>query len=230
MHKTKSKIIRYLQYHPRARFNELKQQSVNSNKLSYHVNGLDKEGLIENNEGKYSLTLEGKRLLNFLSKENSPGRRQPVSVVAMLVKNKGRFLFQKRQKDPWFGYWLLIGGKVEFGDSLTESCAKELYEETGLKGKLRFFGMVSSRSYNQGKLAYHVHLFCYNVTGISGRLKIRLKEGKNQWLSPKDIEKLKIHPLDYLIYSKRKEKNWLAEQDEFYEGDKLLSSKIRKFT
>jgi ADP-ribose pyrophosphatase YjhB (NUDIX family) len=227
MHEIKRRIIHHLRYHPGAKFSELKIESVDSNKLSYHLKALEKKGIIEHKESRYILTGEGKKLLNFLSNETAETRKQPVCVVAMIPVDKDKVLLQERLKEPWYGYWLLVAGKIEMGESLKEAIDRELFEETMLEGEARFAGLVSSRSYDKDKLTYHIHMYCFKLANLKGKLKKDIKEGKNRWFKQKDVSKLKMHPLDYMIYKKRDETDWLIEQEEYFDGEKLLRTETR---
>ncbi len=224
MHKTKRKIIDYLRYNPGSRFADL-QQDEDSNKLSYHLKVLEQDNIIEKKDSKYYLTREGKKLLNFLS-ETAETRKQPVSVVALIPEKDGKVLLQERLKEPWYGYWLVAAGKIEFGESFAEAIQRELKEETGLSGEPEFIGMVSSRSYDKEKLTYHVHMYCYKIKNLKGQVK-KVKEGKNKWFRPEEVDKIKMHPLDHMIFEKRNDRVWLIEQDEYFDGEKLKRTETR---
>ncbi|MBS1267128.1 MAG: ADP-ribose pyrophosphatase [Candidatus Woesearchaeota archaeon] len=227
MHEIQRKIIHNLRYNPGSKFADLSIKSVDSNKLSYHLSELVKSKLIENKNSRYYLTKEGKKLLNFLTDKTAKTRKQPVCVVGLIPVKEDKTLVQKRLKEPWYGYWLLIAGKIEFGESFKQAVDRELLEETDLKGNSKFIGMVSSRSYDKDELTYHVHMYCYRITNLKGELAKDVKEGKNRWLSDEEISKNKMHPLDYFIYKKRNEEGWLLEQEEYFDGEKLLKTKVK---
>ncbi len=165
--------------------------------------------------------------MNFLADETSEQRKQPVCVVAMIPVDGDRVLLQKRLKEPWHGYWMLVAGRVEFGESFEQAVERELFEETSLKGEMQLAGMVSSRSYNGDKLRYHVHMYCYKINKTKGALKAKIKEGENKWISFAEVSKLEMHPVDYLMYTKRDEKFWLIEQKEYFEGENLIKTEVK---
>ena len=62
---------------------------------------------------------------------NSP----EVAVGAVCVRD-GRLLLIRRGRGPGVGSWSLPGGRVAPGEPLVEAVARELQEETGLRGRV----------------------------------------------------------------------------------------------
>lgn len=48
------------------------------------------------------------------------------------ILREGRLLLVKRLRQPEAGCWGLPGGKVDFGETTRETCAREIAEELGL--------------------------------------------------------------------------------------------------
>ncbi|MFH1394786.1 MAG: NUDIX hydrolase [Candidatus Omnitrophota bacterium] len=62
--------------------------------------------------------------------------RNPVPVAACLVANrKKELLLIKRSIAPCSGHWALPGGYIELNETPEKAGTRELFEETGLKGK-----------------------------------------------------------------------------------------------
>ena len=51
----------------------------------------------------------------------------------------GKILLVKRKTEPEIGKWSIPGGHVDIGESLESAVERELYEETGLRGKCKIF-------------------------------------------------------------------------------------------
>jgi 8-oxo-dGTP diphosphatase len=45
----------------------------------------------------------------------------------------GRILLIKRGRPPGEGLWAVPGGKVQFGETMTDAVTREVFEETGLQ-------------------------------------------------------------------------------------------------
>lgn len=60
--------------------------------------------------------------------------RPALTTDAVLVTREARprVLLIRRKRDPFAGKWALPGGFVEEGETLSEGCAREVKEETGL--------------------------------------------------------------------------------------------------
>lgn len=75
--------------------------------------------------------------------------RPMVTVDAVIFKrsnDKTALLLIKRKNDPYVGQWAIPGGFIEMDEELEDAAARELTEETGLKGiileQMRTFGTV----------------------------------------------------------------------------------------
>lgn len=60
-------------------------------------------------------------------------RSRPTVGVGVVVFRCDRVLLIKRAKPPRMGEWSLVGGKQEWGETVAETAAREVAEETGLR-------------------------------------------------------------------------------------------------
>ena len=108
--------------------------------------------------------------------------------MCMVYDEKGRFLVQDRLRKDWPGI-NFPGGHILFDESIANSCAREMREETGLEVKhLEWCGFYEWNVVKQ-KTRHLAILFRTNC--YSGDI-IDSKEGKIFWISEAE---LKDHPL-----------------------------------
>ena len=105
--------------------------------------------------------------------ESHPGRQYPkfplVGVGAVVIKD-GKILLVKRAFPPGQGKWSVPGGLVEVGEKLSDACARETEEETGLKVDvlelINVFDMIERD--DEAKVRYHYVLVEFLAKPIGG--------------------------------------------------------------
>lgn len=65
-----------------------------------------------------------------------PAMTQIVVGVGAIAVRHGRLLLVRRGKPPAQGLWAPPGGRVEFGETLSQAVLRELQEETSLSGTI----------------------------------------------------------------------------------------------
>ena len=55
-----------------------------------------------------------------------------VGVGALITDDEGRVLLVHRRRPPEADHWGLPGGKVDFGETIAATCAREVFEELGV--------------------------------------------------------------------------------------------------
>jgi ADP-ribose pyrophosphatase YjhB (NUDIX family) len=99
------------------------------------------------------------------------------------INNKTYFLVYTRLKQPFYGAQGLVSGKVSWGEKIVKAAERELFEETGLKGKatiarMRHYMVINKES--EELLDDKMMFFCIfrNPTGEI----IASDEGKYEWV------------------------------------------------
>ncbi|MBI4729102.1 MAG: NUDIX hydrolase [Acidobacteria bacterium] len=77
--------------------------------------------------------------------------------MGAIVLEKGELLLVKRNREPARGLWSLPGGRVEWGESLTEAAAREVREETGIEVDVEGLAGIAERILpdDEGETRHH---------------------------------------------------------------------------
>jgi ADP-ribose pyrophosphatase YjhB (NUDIX family) len=133
----------------------------------------------------------------------------PMPAVLALIRRdldgEPAHLLIKRLKDPYAGFWGLIGGKWDFGEPLADAILREVREETGLDAALTALrGFVDERLFpatdeDQGA---HYATFVFEIHAPTGE-PVQQDEGELAWFTPAQLAALRqtnsLVPTDALI-------------------------------
>ncbi|NND65817.1 MAG: NUDIX domain-containing protein [Gammaproteobacteria bacterium] len=195
IHDAQTAILRALLFTPEAGFAELqKPTKLETDHFKFHIARLVELDYVNKIErGRYALTIKGKEYSNKLDTDTNTIERQPkVSVVLILKREQdGRieYLCQQRLKNPYFGFWGRLGGKVSWGESFEETATRELKEETGLDGEFEFKSIYRKRDYRKGtdELLEDKIFVIMRATHYSGELIEHYEGGLNQWMTQDEL-------------------------------------------
>jgi len=194
MHETQTLIIRHLLFVPSARFAELqKSTDLTSDHFNFHIKKLIESEMIEKRDDLYLLTPKGKEYANRMDTDENEIERQPKLSVVLVVErlNNGRreFLAQQRLKQPYYGFWGRLGGKIRWGESFEDAAKRELKEETNLDADFTFQMIFRKRDYNtdtDGLLEDKVFVIMH-TTAATGDLMEDFEGGHNAWLTQEEF-------------------------------------------
>lgn len=161
----------------------------------------------------------------------------PISVVVTLIqrpdpaREENRFLLIRRRQAPYAGRWALVGGKLEFGETLAMAAMREVLEETGLEGDfVALRGVVNERLAPSGPQARggHFLLFVCAVDAPDGEPQEQF-EGELAWFTLPEMEQLgredAIIPSDHHII---KQFGPSRQALPFYEAEMVASEGAEK--
>lgn len=194
IHETQVLIMRHLLFSPSAGFAELqKNTGLTSDHFTFHIKKLLETGYVEKHAGKYSLTQRGKEYANRLDTDENEIEKQPkVSVVLVVERQVGErreFLCQQRLKQPYYGFWGRLGGKVRWGESFEEAAQRELKEETGLEAEFVYKLLFRKRDYKKesGELLEDKAFVIMYTNDAHGELMVDFEGGHNEWLTQEEF-------------------------------------------
>ena len=139
----------------------------------------------------------------------------PAPIVVALIRreirqpntseNESLYLLIRRKSSPYDGQWALVGGKWDFGETLSDAIVREVKEETDLDTAfVAVRGLVSERivSPQDKQRGAHFLIFVCELNANHGQAKER-EEGAVGWFSCEQIEGLNgsgaIIPSDYAM-------------------------------
>lgn len=122
----------------------------------------------------YCATPLGKKMIEgrerkFCAKCDFIDFKNPLPVVAAVAFRGKEFLLIKRKRDPRIGHWAFPAGYVELAETLEEACLRELFEETGMSGRVVRLLEVFHRAVKEHSEEVIISAFLVEVT--SGSLK-----------------------------------------------------------
>ncbi len=198
LHLTQASILRVLMFKPEARFSDLNAEGLSSDHFTFHVKKLlEMEFIEKTDEGLYRLTRSGKEFTNRFDtdvKQIVLERQAKIGVSVICTRDqegKIEYLIQQRLKQPYYGFYGFVTGKVRWGESVFETAARELKEETGLSATLKLVGIEHKMDYSEKEeLLEDKYFFTFKGTTTDGKLIEQFEGGRNAWCSRKEIEKL----------------------------------------
>lgn len=196
IHDFQISILRELLFRPEARFRDLNKVDVTNDHFSFHVNHLIKEGLIKKTNGKYSLTDDGKEFANRMDTDSLKLERQAklgVAIHAVRQRNgKTEYLVHHRLKEPFYGWYGSHSGKIRWGEIPLQTAKREFLEESGLTGEFTLKGVVHYHHFHKdGRLLEDKYFWVYRVDNAKGKLKEKVPEGENIWITESQYRKIK---------------------------------------
>jgi len=219
-------IFKVLLFNENVSFSALFQDAFrSSSQFTYHLNQLIKENLVEKNNQKYKLSSKGKEVANYLSSETAENIKQPLIVIALLLKKNNKVLTSCSKKEPLKNLWgLSCFAKLRFGENvltcLKNNCSRHL--GYGLGDKIHFNGIFNIKTIHQKQLLLHNQILLFTSSDFKGELKEETLTRKNRWVTLKELAKLPQYPDNQFIIKK-------AHLKIFFELEREIESETLSF-
>lgn len=192
MHRAQVEILHALLFRPVANFAQLQKASgLSSDHFVFHLKKMIEQGVVSKNaNGHYELTIAGKEYANRFDTDERVVERQPkVAVLLLIERDDGRMVCQQRLKQPYYGYWGRPTGKIRWGETILETAARELMEETGLEADLTLREIYHKidRQKETGELLEDKIFFTVHGANPRGELQKEFDGGRNAWFTLEEV-------------------------------------------
>lgn len=219
-HEVEKRILVKLIHNPCSSYNSLWNKEEDSSKFAYHLKKLVDDNLVINRNGKYYLSDEGITYASGADNDNAERVYRPVIAAFALCINEGKILLWKRNREPYHGFLVMPGGRVDFGSTPLETVRKYFKNKTGCDADFKLVG-VGNFTTSKESVIHHVIGFIYEASNLEGKIT------NCKWVKLDNLDKVKTFPetkelLDQLIKNKNNVKFFSVNR--IFEKRKLLYS------
>ena len=151
-----------------------------SNILSYNLNILIKNEIVAKEGVLYNLTDYGRYVMPYVHKSYDASSI-PIPCVAVIVRKGSKILIRKKDREPEKGKSIFVGGKMNFGEQIYESCRREVQEKVGIKIKNLKIICVNNYVARKNKASAHYVVFFVTAEPIG-------KPKNSSWQHPENVE------------------------------------------
>lgn len=200
-----------------------KALNIRSNMVAYHLECMQKEGLLERKGEHYILAPKAEKYLSVLA--NITGKEMsPLPVLLAAVVNRGKILLMKRNIRPYKNYWSLIGGKMLFEETFKDAALRLIREKAGILAKfISVNGILHERVFGGG-IAKHSFILFFVKTSSAEKSFKGSAYGGLQWFDIKQLSKEKVIPSDMWLIRNRINKKIDVKSATMQETEGELSS------
>lgn len=227
LHKIQEAVLRKLWTSDLLRFSDMMAVTdLTSDDFKFHLRKLIKLGLVEKkDDGRYSLSIKGKEFANRFEYGDGQLIYQPKLTTVVYLRHDGddggvRYLFHQRRRQPFYGYWGVIGRPVRFGQRFEDAAKEGLKEQTGLDTDVVLKGFYRQRDVaSDSEEILEDKLFIVFEAIWDGRELVHWPHAKAAWMT---IDEVKSRPkrfdscidmLDHLGDTT----TWFSENNTFYD-------------
>ena len=130
------------------------------------------------------------------------GKERPLVGVGVVVIDQGRMLLVERGSGPLVGSWAIPGGKVRYGERLTDAAVREIQEETGLEVALGNVVWVGEALGKDDPPEHHVVLVDYAGRVTGGELTAGDDASAAAFVPLEELRSLPLTPTMYDLLEK----------------------------
>lgn len=111
--------------------------------------------------------------------------KNPILVADGIILIRGKILLVRRNIRPFFGFWVIPGGHVDYGETVEKALKREMKEELGVSVRIKkLFGVYSNPRRDP---RYHTVSIVYLLEKTSTRIRLNEEASEFKFFS---LEKL----------------------------------------
>lgn len=187
----------------RLKFNEIEKQiKIRSNMVSYHLDKMQKEGILVKKGEFYHLTKNSEKYIPIFS--HLVGEElSPLPVILVAVMNKNKILMIKRNKRPYKNYWSMIGGKMLMEETFSSASLRQVKEKTHLDSKFISINSVLHERVEGENMIKHSFILFFTKVDTKDVAFKETNHGRLKWFTLKQLEKESVIPSDFWLMKNR---------------------------
>lgn len=113
--------------------------------------------------------------------------KSPILAVDGIFLKNGKVLLVRQAKYPFFGFWVLPGGHVEYGERIEKAIKREMKEELGVSVKIeKLFGIYSDPKRDP---RYHTASVVYLLKKAKGKIRLSREASEFRYFSLRNLPK-----------------------------------------
>ncbi len=178
------KILQLFVYNEELKFNEIeKKLQSRSNKISYHLSNMIKNGVLQKKNNVYSLSESSEYLIPYISDKQSI-----LPIILICIGDKNKCFLIKREKKPFQNKLSLPGGRILIEESIEDAVKRIMKEKFKINAKLSQTHSVSIEKVKEKKTTIHSFLIIFVSAKTKDKISLTDVKAKKSQIITSDYK------------------------------------------
>jgi ADP-ribose pyrophosphatase YjhB (NUDIX family) len=197
--KEREQIFRLFLNSSKLKFNEIEKAiKIRSNMVSYHLEKMQEENILEKKEDHYQLTESAEKYVPIFA--NMIGEKlSPVPVILVAVTNQNKILMIKRNRRPYKDYLSMIGGKMLLDEDFKQASLRIVKDKTGLDTEFISFNSIMQEKVKTNNEVKHNFILFFTKVKVKEEQFKHSEHGELKWFDIEDLNSENTIPSDYWL-------------------------------
>ncbi len=221
--KEREEIFKLFLNDSKLKFNEIEKAiKIRSNMVSYHLDKMQEEDIIEKKEDDYQLTENAEKYVPIFA--NIIGEKlSPVPVILVAAMNQNKILMIKRNRRPYKNYWSMIGGKMLLSEDFKQASIRIIKDKTSLDAEFISFNSIMQEKVKTNNEIKHNFILFFTKVSVSEEKLKHSEHGELQWFDIKDLNPKNTIPSDYWLLKNKLSADLEVLNAEMQDNEGVLS-------